>query len=205
MTNLNEENYDQYITQNGCEYSIFPDDEDGIRIEIDPAFLWGKEDIWELIAELLISSGQLDENRNLIMEELKEKEENQPFVFADGVFKINSCFDAKEAGFFINVSTKNDLTALAAQVDVLANQINNLQANSSEIYNLITAPKIEDHGFPEYTPKFKISQDVKFEYGNVVYKGKISQHPKHTPIGDEYEISSGGGFFKVFEGNLAAL
>lgn len=57
-------------TKGGAEYSIFEDDElsDHFHIEIQPDSVWSKEDIWELIDDLLYRAGEIDENGNLIGE-----------------------------------------------------------------------------------------------------------------------------------------
>lgn len=58
------------VTEGGAEYSIFPDDEedDLIHIEIQPDFVWDKEDVWELVDRLLFAIGEIDADGNLIGE-----------------------------------------------------------------------------------------------------------------------------------------
>lgn len=61
---------DVLVTEGGAEYSIFPDDEedDLIHIEINPDFVWDKEDVWELVDRLLFAIGEIDADGNLIGE-----------------------------------------------------------------------------------------------------------------------------------------
>lgn len=63
-----EEADDLQVTEGGAEYSIFEDDEldDALHIEISPDFVWSKEDVWELVEELLYKIGEIDEEGNLI-------------------------------------------------------------------------------------------------------------------------------------------
>lgn len=53
-------------TEGHAEFTIFDDDEDdAIHIQIDPAFAWSKDDVWELIGELLYRVGEIDEDGNV--------------------------------------------------------------------------------------------------------------------------------------------
>lgn len=61
---------DLRYTKNGCEYSIFEnyEDHENFHIEIDPTFIWTKDDLWELVNHLMYKLGELDEYGNLINE-----------------------------------------------------------------------------------------------------------------------------------------
>src|SRR5215217_2031326 len=60
----------EFETYNGCEYSIFEDDEieDAYHIEIDPDWTWNKDDVWDLIQKLLYTIGEIDEDNKLVGE-----------------------------------------------------------------------------------------------------------------------------------------
>ena len=57
-----------FFTTNDAEFSIFPDDEnpEQIHIEIKPDYVWNKDDVWELIAELLYAVNEMDEDGHLV-------------------------------------------------------------------------------------------------------------------------------------------
>lgn len=78
------EDQTSYETEGGCEYSLFEDDEieAGYHIEIDVDYVWTKEDIWELIQNLLYKIGEIDEDGNLIDEDgnLVDTEEKKLFL-----------------------------------------------------------------------------------------------------------------------------
>lgn len=61
----------EFTTKNDAMFSIFPDDEnpEDIRIEILPDFVWNKEDVWELVAELLEKVGSIDKEGNVLDED----------------------------------------------------------------------------------------------------------------------------------------
>lgn len=61
----------EFRTDSGCEYSIFEDDEEAetFHIEIDPDWLWTKDDVWELIQKLLYTIGEVDEDGELVGKE----------------------------------------------------------------------------------------------------------------------------------------
>ena len=79
----------EFITKNHAMFSIFPDDEnpEDIRIEILPDFVWNKEDVWELVAELLENVGSIDKKGNII-------DKNDP------VFLEADRFILKEASYY---------------------------------------------------------------------------------------------------------
>lgn len=58
----------EFETVNGCEYSVFEDDEteETFHIEVDPDWLWSKDDVWDLVQTLLYKIGEIDEDGDLI-------------------------------------------------------------------------------------------------------------------------------------------
>lgn len=68
-------------TEGHAEFTIFDDDEDdAIHIQIDPAFAWSKDDVWELIGELLYRVGEIDEDGNVAGNNVQNREPKPLFV-----------------------------------------------------------------------------------------------------------------------------
>lgn len=91
----------EFETINGCEYSIFEDDEieDSYHIEIDPDWTWSKDDVWDLIQKLLYTIGEIDEDGELIG---KEPEKQLFIISTPGAI-------SKEVGDVIGLHAKEAL------------------------------------------------------------------------------------------------
>lgn len=211
-----EEIETEFFTRNGCEFSIFDDDEedDIIHIEIDPDYMWSKEDVWELIGQLLYSVGEMDKKGNLLNREEQDcscKNEIEEFLSIlmptitgklEAIDEAISKLEAKN----LNVVNNIDFDVTQEELKNMVSWISKTTREYIEEFNNSKSKVYWDIGnTTEYIPKANINSVVNFIHKGNIYKGTVETiHPAYKTKNvdeefDQYVIVSNGILFHKSE------
>lgn len=153
-----EEAETEFKTNNHCLYSIFPDDEneDAVHIEINPDWYWDKEDVWELIGQLLYSVGEMDKEGNLIGIG-EEVISNAKITSSDGLSSFdldNGIISLKIQDDYSEFVTREEFIETVAELETELSLLSNKQ-NAKPLFIMTTPASVSDETLNRLTEHVK--------------------------------------------------